>query len=820
MLKTMSAARPPDWLLPLFGEMPGASLLVGGVGHLLLNREEEAVVTAALEARVLPLLRDLAAGRPITLFTGLAPGADVLLMDRASSWCERNGVQLIKVGLCPVPIPQLIDDWIRRAEQQGYTLSRADHHWLHSSVHAALAGCDAVAHLYKPGEEAALTDPVHRQKNYRQLAAVLAEYSDVLVAVLHDDHQGAEGGTAEVVAWRQNPTKIPPQYATRPPEQHPRPEMGLIVVNPMPAKVTLSSAGGDARAAKALTKARAAMAAGNDLLANDILYHALKQGLQHPELHFLRVKALAGMGSCALALREYEALAPPMSERDERWMTLLGRIKKDQGLRSGNARFFEDAAAAYLDAWARFGGSYSLINAASTLTLGKHQARARELALQTLAAIDGEAKQSAEDRYFAAATCAEAALILGHHDQLRRYLVEADGLLPLRAPQRSRTLRQLRRVCEALQVDPQLLAPLKLPPLILLRRLGRAELTSRQTLDAGWISALPVSASVFAGICDSFDLLLAEALQNAGHNVHLVLPYRAQRLLTATKAQLGDSWVQRLQHCLDRAAHLYAERGFLDGELDWAASHVTERALGLALLDAQRIGGLLTIVDIDPDASSPSIATAPSFEEGQARAGKALAHLYAVEPPRPSCPGRRMVGLIFADFAGFQRLEDPELPYFWQGLMHGISQRLLRHGDAILLRHTWGDALHVVTADALTAAEVMADIQHYLEQHRLNPEAPLAGLSLRIAGHYAPAYEGHDPIHDARTYYGTQLSLTARIEPVTPPGQIYATESFAARLAIEGAEHFTLEYTGEMELAKGYGAYRLYALRRLEDPAG
>ncbi len=255
----MSAAKPPQWLQPLLGNEPGATLLVGGVGHLLLNREEETVVTAALEARVLPLLRDLAAGRPITLFTGLAPGADLLLMDRAKSWCRRNKVPLRTVGFCAVPPSHLIGDWILRAQKEGYTLTTGDHHWLNSGMQAALTHCDAVVRLYESDDEAELLQSERRQHHYRRLAAVLAQHADMLIAVLQDAHLGQPGGTAEVVTWRQQPQRIPREFSTRETHADRPPETGLILIDPMPAKVTMSSVGVDARVRKTLQEAELAL---------------------------------------------------------------------------------------------------------------------------------------------------------------------------------------------------------------------------------------------------------------------------------------------------------------------------------------------------------------------------------------------------------------------------------------------------------------------------------------------------------------------------------------------------------------------------------
>lgn len=172
-----------------------------------------------------------------------------------------------------------------------------------------------------------------------------------------------------------------------------------------------------------------------------------------------------------------------------------------------------------------------------------------------------------------------------------------------------------------------------------------------------------------------------------------------------------------------------------------------------------------------------------------------------------------MVGLIFADIAGFMRLDDPDLPAFWNGVMAGLGSLLDAHGDDVLLRQSWGDALHVVTASAAKAAEVAQQIQGLVTGLVDAGGSGLPRLELRVAVHYAPAFEGLDPIQHAPTYYGTQLTFTARIEPVTPPGQVYVTEALAARLAIEAPERFVCDYVGEIQLAKRFGDYRVYAMR-------
>ena len=87
-------------------------------------------------------------------------------------------------------------------------------------------------------------------------------------------------------------------------------------------------------------------------------------------------------------------------------------------------------------------------------------------------------------------------------------------------------------------------------------------------------------------------------------------------------------------------------------------------------------------------------------------------------------------------------------------------------------------------------------------------------LALRIGLHAGPVYACFDPVLERRNYVGTHVSRAARIEPITPPGHVYASESFAALAAAERAALIRCEYVGQTPQAKGYGTFPTYVVRR------
>ena len=71
--------------------------------------------------------------------------------------------------------------------------------------------------------------------------------------------------------------------------------------------------------------------------------------------------------------------------------------------------------------------------------------------------------------------------------------------------------------------------------------------------------------------------------------------------------------------------------------------------------------------------------------------------------------------------------------------------------------------------------------------------------------------EARDPVQGVMNYFGAHVSRTARIEPVTPPGEVFVTEQFAARLALE-PRGYACDYVGQVPAAKSYGTLRMYHL--------
>jgi class 3 adenylate cyclase len=183
--------------------------------------------------------------------------------------------------------------------------------------------------------------------------------------------------------------------------------------------------------------------------------------------------------------------------------------------------------------------------------------------------------------------------------------------------------------------------------------------------------------------------------------------------------------------------------------------------------------------------------------------------------PAPTVrPQRTLKTMLFADFAGFSRLHEAAVPLFQSSFWKIAADQIEASPVKPLLASTWGDALYVVF-DAPQDGAAFA--LGFLERMRA-VDWSAAGLpessQMRVALHAGPVFRGFDPIMNRDSYFGSSVTRAARIEPVTPPGMVYASEAFAATLAATALGELSLEYVGRLPLAKGYGESRIYRLER------
>jgi class 3 adenylate cyclase len=170
--------------------------------------------------------------------------------------------------------------------------------------------------------------------------------------------------------------------------------------------------------------------------------------------------------------------------------------------------------------------------------------------------------------------------------------------------------------------------------------------------------------------------------------------------------------------------------------------------------------------------------------------------------------------MLFSDIHGFSGLRDEQLPRFIDAILNRCAEVTERNRKDIRFANTWGDGLFLVFEDAGKAAQCALELQEGLARLDLAAVGLPGHMGLRVGLHLGPVYEARDPILKRANFFGAQVSRTARVEPVTPEGCVYVTETMAAVLALHNADQFICQYVGMTEAAKHYGRMRMFLLGR------
>ena len=569
---------------------------------------------------------------------------------------------------------------------------------------------------------------------------------------------------------------------------------------------------------------------------------------EHLDLKHLAVLALARSGAPKQAEKLFEQLELARFLHDPKIRSLQARLLKDRGLAlTGIDRehALRNVADRYHAIYAETGDPYPGINAATLLLLAGATDRSTELARALLADLEKEPSL----KYYGYATIAEAHLILGNVREAQEALSQSLATNSANLDDIVGTKRQLRRICHHHGEADTILEVLKPPAvahfcghIMTTRELGGRLLpedeshVSERVKDALETRAIGL---LFGALAAGADIIIAEQALHLGLPVHVVLPWDEKSFIEQSVSPFGEEWVARYQRCMEHAlvtkSLAVADTNQLSAPEIAAASTY---AMGLALARAASLEAealQIAVYDSKPELDGAA-GTGHDIARWKARARETI----LVTPPSannrgmpangtagrvPSNPGEEVekpsMAMLFCDFVGFSAFDEDQIRQFVQEVLSSAGNVLNKYREEknLLFANTWGDGIFLVFDTAKPAACCALALQRLisgLPSHILGIPDEIA---LRIGGHCGPVFELQDPITRSPGFFGTSVNRAARIEPVTPPEEVYVSEAFAAKLALENAP-FSCDYVGEVPSAKNYGSFRMFLLRETSPAAG
>jgi len=591
---------------------------------------------------------------------------------------------------------------------------------------------------------------------------------------------------------------------------------------------------------------------GEPLLAYNELQGALERWPHHGRLRQLSALALARAGDLE---RANEILRTLVAEGldDAETLGLLARTHKGLALDSDDpARRSEHLGAgfalyerAYRDA--RSEGRvdaawYTGINAATMALLRGELARAKALAAEVRdvcleAAAPSDATPAA---YWREATLGEAALILGEADAAGAHYARAVQLAKGRYGDVASTRKQARVLAAALPNTAQdALEALAIPPVVvftghMMERPGQRMPLFPGYLEAGVhatisdrlarIAPLAVYGSAACGV----DLLCLEVAHRLGAEPHIVLPFPAAEFRAVSVDFAGGDWGVRFERALDAADSVTIASGHYARDSSASFEYANLMFTGMGRLRAETLDAPLRALAVWDRAAAGEPGGSASLvrfweaqglhpehvDLGALRSREATADASRAAQPSAPAPSVRheIRAMLFADAVGYSRLSEDQIPAYIEGFLGMVAELNRRTSHPCEHVETAGDGLYMVFRSATDAAQFALELREAMNRFDRAAWGLPADFGLRVALHCGPVHCGRDPITGRPLYTGPHTSRTARIEPITPPGQVYASSPFAAVVAASG-DDFALSYVGRMPLAKGYGMLGLYHLR-------
>jgi adenylate cyclase len=553
---------------------------------------------------------------------------------------------------------------------------------------------------------------------------------------------------------------------------------------------------------------------------------ALASDPDDAQARYLQALAMARLGEPNAAMRLYDRNRVEEIGTEDA-VALKGRILKDLAVKASGAEqvdLYRRSSEAYGQANKLSDGYFSAINAATTAFL----AGDGELACQLADAVRRRSEIRDPGNYYEAASQAEATLVCGEVDAAIEMYAAARRRPDANPGMIASTARQVGLIADRMaavsRVPRALMASIKPPPVFhFCGHMWKAGWSAEPDLVAAVERVLDeTEASIaYGALACGGDLIVAEAVIARGGELHAVLPFAEEDFLKTSVAVGGEEWVERYHKVKEASSSFTFASQMRSVDDDGQFAYCSSLVMGLARLRAGIMSAdtfQLALWDRSP--ARGLAGTAADCAEWERQGGQTrIVEVPRDRPPLTSAdlpiqhsrPPWSLRSILFADFAGFSSLDEDRLSQFLEVVMGRIARVLDAHANSVLCRNSWGDAIFTVITSPAEAAMIALAIQSELDPGTLRRIGLPADGGMRISVHHGPVFEHFDAVQGMRTYYGTEVTVAARIEPRVPVGSIYATQPFAA--LIEAApNNYHFEFVGKMDLAKNYGVRTLYRL--------
>ena len=496
----------------------------------------------------------------------------------------------------------------------------------------------------------------------------------------------------------------------------------------------------------------------------------------------------------------------------------------------------------YLENYKHNKSFYTGINAASMSVVIGDQKMAALIARE----ITGEIESESQD-FWELVTLGEAFLLLGNQESAINAYKKARNTIEKDHGMFNSVYGQLILLSDHIEVPIELVKLFKPPSVIvftghMIDHPDRSEPRFPESISAQIAEEIAkaldkLDAGIgYSSLACGADILFVEEMIRRNAEVNLFLPYNMSDFVKSSINFAGPEWLKKFNRILENHSVNYiTEEGYFGNDdlhallgsvifgksILRAESFGIEPALLTVLKASENKGGILMggteyLVEKWPFKNNVhSIDPAQFVNQSQKPFTKRK--VKHTESPG-KVQNRKIRHILFADVVGYSKFSEDKTPLFVENLLQDISKNIrdLSHQPEIL--NTWGDSIFAVYSNIEEMMEFATALQKTLiDSSWDNMVDDNSQVSMRIALHTGPVFLLDDPLTRRKNAFGNHINRAARMEPVTMPGNIYASDQFASVLKIECYKIYDFEYVGIVDLPKEFGKQEMY---RINVPSG
>ena len=174
---------------------------------------------------------------------------------------------------------------------------------------------------------------------------------------------------------------------------------------------------------------------------------------------------------------------------------------------------------------------------------------------------------------------------------------------------------------------------------------------------------------------------------------------------------------------------------------------------------------------------------------------------------------REQLFIIFTDLQNFSDLSDQQVMEFHNLLHTELASRIKPLLNKAKVWNTWGDAVFAAFETGIDAVNFLLTYREYFQGKRIDD----IRLKPRIAAHYGNVLVVEDPLKEGQiNIFGGDINNTARMEPITRPGEIFVSVEFKDAFEFDSntqqAAKVRFDPLGYTQLAKGSATFEIFRM--------